>query len=529
MNCIDSDKGLANRSSLIGPESMAPPDEKAYRGENPVESISVSSKKTIGRVRAILMLMLLLPIVCISSNLNAGSISGRLVDDSVPAVGMQNVYVNIYGIDGSSTTYYAFSGPDGSFIITDMTAGDYKVKFDTYLNPQYITEWYYEAQDLDSAAIVTVNETGDTALTESILSIGGTIEGVVRSSYPPMPLLEGVSVSAYVVGGESLGNGTTDSDGLYSIQGLPAGDYQLYFNGSSVGHDTLWYDGTLFANEAVPVPLGDGEILSGIDGIDMVLNPIASLTGTVVDQATRLGIWGATVTAIKSDDNSSYGGSASTDSTGSFTLQAQYGSYKLQIRGNSIGYDSEWYDDASNFDDAEVIDLTTDSTLSTEIDLIEIPGAISGRVTDEFGDPIQYSRVWAKAPADFNQSFGAGFTDSNGEYSIRGLPPGDYKILYDGRSWTHLREFYNDKDMTEFDIADIVTVGVLEVPSIDAVLDLSIGDLNFDEIIDTTDLIIGLQILAGLNPEDLSDFASLGVDGTVGFDEILTIMRKISE
>ncbi|TDA68928.1 MAG: hypothetical protein D9V47_06585 [Clostridia bacterium] len=93
-------------------------------------------------------------------------------------------------------------------------------------------------------------------------------------------------------------------------------------------------------------------------------------------------------------------------------------------------------------------------------------GSISGRVTDEAGNPIAGADVWA----DFWDGKWAGGTrtGADGCYTIRGLPGGDYRVQAEAPGWA--REVY--QDTLRHDQATQVTVTAPgDTPNIDFTLE----------------------------------------------------------
>ena len=52
------------------------------------------------------------------------------------------------------------------------------------------------------------------------------------------------------------------------------------------------------------------------------------------------------------------------------------------------------------------------------------------------------------------------------------------------------------------------------------------GDLNYDSEIDLKDVILGLQVLSGDSPAEISKFSDSSGDGRVGMEEVLNALDQ---
>lgn len=91
----------------------------------------------------------------------------------------------------------------------------------------------------------------------------GVISGTVTA--PAGADIAGVRVYATTASYLGYGSSAVASDGSYSIDGLPAGAYQVRFDTRGNGLVTEWYDDQLSANRANLVNLATDESKTGID------------------------------------------------------------------------------------------------------------------------------------------------------------------------------------------------------------------------------------------------------------------------
>ncbi len=82
-----------------------------------------------------------------------------------------------YNDDAESWTAVATVGADGTFVITGLAAGSYKVLFDGF-GADAAARWWPAADDFESAASVTVGE-GEQVGIDAELDAGATISGTV--------------------------------------------------------------------------------------------------------------------------------------------------------------------------------------------------------------------------------------------------------------------------------------------------------------------------------------------------------------
>jgi|GEM_PF-1060901 len=132
-----------------------------------------------------------------------GFISGVVTDSEGAAV------FPTYGCSVKADTWEAFTKSDGSYTIYGVPAGEY----DVTVSALGYTE--------DSQSItVTAGETTEVNFTLDF-SPPGSITGVVKNFFDPDELIEGATVT------DGTREATSNADGEYTIENVPAGDYDL--------------------------------------------------------------------------------------------------------------------------------------------------------------------------------------------------------------------------------------------------------------------------------------------------------------
>jgi hypothetical protein len=187
-----------------------------------------------------------------------------------------------------------------------------------------------------------------------------------------------------------------------------------------------------------PFPGGRGGRFGGIPPRDNTQAPTgtAKLSGRVIAADTGTPIRRAQIN-INSRD-AQFNRSVTTDSEGRYELAAlPAGRYRLFV--NKAGYVALEYGQARPFEAGKPLDIAAGQALEKIDFSLPRGSAITGRITDEFGDPITDVQVQAMRYQFVNgerQLVDAGRTaqtDDLGAYRIFGLMPGDYIIRASAR------------------------------------------------------------------------------------------------
>ena len=153
---------------------------------------------------------------------------------------------------------------------------------------------------------------------------------------------------------------------------------------------------------------------------------------------------------------------------GFYRIVGRVGNYKVEANRPPEGdfHVIEFFDGKLGFGEADVVIIPGAETTVGPIDFpLAVGGAITGQVTDEAtGNPIHRYRVVARLlDGDGNEVRGYGRrSDVNGNYTITGLPLGNYKVEAadppdDG---FHATEFFNNKPT--FEQADVLVLAAPE-------------------------------------------------------------------
>jgi len=194
-----------------------------------------------------------------------GSISGTVLAVGGGLIG-DNIDVSACFEDDSFCGWTSVQS-DGTYVITGLPAGEYRVHAYQWLEGYWIDEVYQETRDWDAYTPVILTAGGEMSGIDFTLDYGGAITGVVEDSSGNG--IEGLWVSA---GKSDFFNwAKTNVNGEYRILALPPGDYDVF-----VSQQDDWVE----QHYITPVP-----VIAGTDtyNINFVLDPGGSISGTVTD------------------------------------------------------------------------------------------------------------------------------------------------------------------------------------------------------------------------------------------------------
>lgn len=263
---------------------------------------------------------------------------------------------------------------------------------------------------------------------------GGSISGTVASSSGP---IVGASVSAYpnpyVMGSVFVPPAITDINGNYTITGLLAATYQVNF--TAPGYLGENYDNQpQYGNTGfnlVSVTAGNTTT-----GINAELAAAASATGHVTDSLGNA-LQGAGVQLyLQGTPSFSPAASAITDINGNYTINGLAAGQYLATAGKQ-GLAQVFATGASVPSAADVSTLTA-GTVATVNFALQPLGSITGHVLQPNGQPLVGASVSASLiqpvginwfPQSFSTYSASSTTDSNGNYTLSGLAPANFRVI----------------------------------------------------------------------------------------------------
>lgn len=189
----------------------------------------------------------------------------------------------------------------------------------------------------------------------------------------------------------------------------------------------------------------------------------ASISGTVTEEGSAMPIANACVFVIQRKSGL-VPAFARTDGAGAYTAGGLApGSYRVAFNDCNPGgfHVPEYYDDEQNYDDADTVTLASGESVE-DIDAALAPGggAIGGTVREEgTSTPIEGICVYVY---DTGSVETGGVTDASGQYTVGGLPTGDYYVLFDSCTSPEYYnyEWYNNApDEDSSDLVHVRTAG----------------------------------------------------------------------
>lgn len=296
----------------------------------------------------------------------------------------------------------------------------------------------------------------------------GSISGSVTDGVDPIAGVEVCASEAPVGEEEEFGCAETDSLGEYTIAGLVAGTYKVefwtraplnlvpqYFNGKST-----WATADL-------VTVANG---NDTPNVDAVLEEGGWIEGRAVDASSEAGIEELVVCALPVDETG-FGRCALTDALGDYELLGlATDSYEVVFFAEGSEYLTQFYKGKEHFFEATPVNVTAGAGTSGIDAKMKKGGQITGTVTDAASGAGIRAMLVCVLEAFEGEIFECVFTGGSGQYSIRGLPTGLYKVWFspDGTEVPEIdddyfQQFFNDKP--SFALADPLSVAAGGVAS----------------------------------------------------------------
>ncbi len=375
-----------------------------------------------------------------------GGISGK-VADQLTGTAIVGAKINAFFERKHERRHFvALSDAEGNYSLTGLPAGEYIVEAHA---PDYMPEFWQEADSLKNATMVTVANSETTAGIDFTLSPGAIIKGTVTDKGTSAPLEKAV-VTVVRRGSHLKKSAKTDEAGHYAIDGLPSGTYLAY--AVAKGYYGQWYLNVDSRLEATPIEV---TVPNTVEGIDFALAKIEQLqggiAGLVLDDSTGLPIEGAVLTAMPLTFARPKQAVSGPD--GSYELSGlRRGIYVVVCWAN--GYKGEFYNDARRWYKATPISVADGQTTSG-IDFGLVPqeeGAymITGVITSPYGEPVEGALVVAE---EEDQIIATAVSSENGGYEMSGVPAGSYKLTASVSGYT---------DGSYAETSGSVTVGATE-------------------------------------------------------------------
>lgn len=409
----------------------------------------------------------------LTPNVNAAmqvgaEISGKVTNANTKAA-LAHIVVCPLLVNASASVSCSATNENGEYTLTKLPAGEYHIEFAIPYasNLNFLRQYYNGKGTVQEANIVAVATGGSATGIDAALHEGGTIAGTVTSTATKAPLSE-IEVCAEATSGELLTHcARTEEHGKYSVTGLSTASYRVRFSSPTGEYALQYYNGKSFSPEAEPVSATAGSVTSGIDA---AMAPVSAISGVVTSTATKTAAANVEVCALQASTGS-FIQCASTNTNGEYAISTlSAGEYKVEFGvGSGTSFMPQYYNGKGTFAEATIIALATAETRSEINAALQAGGEFSGTVTDgSTSQSVAGIEVCGyKETGEF--IYHCATTNASGEYTVVGLPSGEYVVEFFATGHNYLTQFYNGK--INFNEADQVSVTLGSTTSgIDAAL-----------------------------------------------------------
>ena len=371
-----------------------------------------------------------------------GSISGIIRGPSAP-VGAGQVCAVAYKDGGSVMNMYSLEAArsctdsSGAYAL-GLTFGSYRLQFFNTPGSPYKSEWYDQVTNISGypgATVVTLASGATASQTiNPTLAEGKYIRGQVSDSFGQP--VSGVSVNALIVNPETsmmmgVAGVSTLSDGTFSIAGIDPGTYTLQAFHPDYG--SMFLGGSREA--ATQVVIASNSPGSASNNITFPRGYAISGNLTTGDGSeSRI-----CVGAYRNTDSimgwGEFVGSNCFTAPGPWKLKGlKTGSYRFRFDAQSGNLRSIFLGGTTDYNSAAIREITTTDINNVDV-TIPAGKSITGKIMNEGPAVVQGACVTAfKQTSDMwggGQWSGGSCTMTNGEFTIRGLEDGDYKLRID--------------------------------------------------------------------------------------------------
>jgi carboxypeptidase family protein len=152
---------------------------------------------------------------------------------------------------------------DGTYSVTGLRTGSYKVYFSDCHGSTYATQFYNGKLDFDSGDFVDVTAPDTTPNINATLHPGGSIAGTVTEEGSGTPLEHiNIALQGPGVNGSTV---QTDASGHYVFPKLEPGSYKALFIDASGHHESEYWQNTSNPSSASPITVVAGAETPNID------------------------------------------------------------------------------------------------------------------------------------------------------------------------------------------------------------------------------------------------------------------------
>ncbi|MBM4151976.1 MAG: hypothetical protein FJ220_00440 [Kiritimatiellaceae bacterium] len=434
---------------------------KAYTNATSVEAgtdIAVPASATISNINVSLQ--------------RYATISGKVTQTNRTTV-LEGIQVTAYQTNGLDWEVRSESYTDagGLYTLTGLAPGSYRVGFVDW-SGDYATQVYSNALYIELGTNINVAAEATVTNINAAMKVASKLSGKLTG--PTNGPIEYALVEVYRQSGTNwlwVRSSNTDPLGDYTVGGLPAGSYRVYFVDQSYTYQSEYYTNAFSITNAKTITLGTGVTSNNINAS---LSYLSKISGKVTGpNATNIAD-GVTVIAYRwTGTQWDVVTSALTDGDGEYVIsQLPVDTYRIGFFDDAYQrYSSEYYNNASDVNSGTNIVVPADTTVSNINASLSVASSISGKITRSDGstpignvEAIAYkwdgtSWVWVNN----------GYSDTDGQYLIGRLQAATYRVGFFDGSWQYLGEYYNNAPSVS-NAANIVVASETTVTNINASL-----------------------------------------------------------
>ncbi|MCB1599868.1 MAG: carboxypeptidase regulatory-like domain-containing protein [Xanthomonadales bacterium] len=372
--------------------------------------------------------------------------------------------------EGGSRTFSGAIGADGSYTITGLASGNYRVWAVALVPGGLMAE---TGGDLSCspddcqwlpAPMVAVTEGSTTNTIDFALDPSGSLSGVIQDeSAAP---LAGAYASLYSEDGYLQKLVSTDASGQYSFGALRSGNYRIIAYAPSSASINQAYAPVAYPNQYCPSgacnPVTSGAAITFVAGVNQTLSAIqlpafGHISGQVRDAVSNAPIADATIQII--DSANLIGATGRTDAAGNYQIGGlPPASYFIYADARNANYVGTFNGDVV-CPEALCRGLGVPVTLTgsapgnagTANIMMQKGGQITGTITDaQTGAPALHLRTRLELYSATTQNFVSSYnleclpptitTPVSCSYTAKALPPGVYKGVFAGSTVIGLQD-----------------------------------------------------------------------------------------
>src|ERR1700729_194131 len=256
-----------------------------------------------------------------------GTVEGTVTEAAGSHKVLEGVSVTVYDASDEGVRGSAVTDATGKYTVTVTSGEEYKIEFSK--EPKYVAQYYNKALSFESATPFLV-EASPTKINAELQEPGAISGRVTNSAGTP---IANVEVEAYGSNSEfeSVRLAFTNTNGEYTLEGLPEGAYRIGFFPSEAGYRSQYYNGQTSFESATPVQVTAGQTDTGIGA---TLMEGAKVSGTAPDASThaRLAKIDVYVFSANPEVEGYSSGFAETNVNGEYTVFGlSSGSYKVEF------------------------------------------------------------------------------------------------------------------------------------------------------------------------------------------------------